>query len=101
LRKKSEWKASHRSWSRICGARTEFGDPFDRDGTGFGVRKVLQALDTIPPDEKVAVYALGRKLHVIRESTADRASLEERLRSWKPSPDDAKTALLSAFPRGD
>jgi hypothetical protein len=84
---------------------TDFGDPFgggpsDKEGTGFGVQKVLQALVTISPGEKIAIYALGRKLQVIGEFTADRELLEHRLRAWKPSPDDAKTgtALCIAEP---
>ena len=79
---------------------TDFGDPFDKDGTGFGVRKVLQALATIPQGERIAIYALGRKLRVIGEFTADREMLEQRLRAGKPSPDDAKTgtALCIAAP---
>src|ERR1700683_2934751 len=75
---------------------TDFGDPFgggpfDKEGTGFGVQKVLEALASISPGERIAIYALGRKLHVIGEFTADREMLRERLRTWKPSPDDAKT----------
>jgi VWFA-related protein len=84
---------------------TDFGGPFgggpsDKEGTGFGVQKVLQALATISPGEKIAIYALGRKLRVIGEFTADREMLRERLRAWKPSPDDAKTgtALCIAEP---
>jgi VWFA-related protein len=84
---------------------TDFGDPFgggpfDKEGTGFGVQKVRQALATISPGEKIAIYALGRKLRVIGEFTADRELLEQRLRAWKPSPDDAKTgtALCIAEP---
>ena len=84
---------------------TDFGDPFDKDGTGFGVQKVLQALATIPPDEKIAIYALGRKLRVIGEFTSDRQLLEQRLRAWKPSPDDAKTGtalcIAEPAPRGN
>jgi VWFA-related protein len=77
---------------------TDFGDPFDKDGTGFGVRKVLAALASMPPGEKIAIYALGRKLHVIGEFTADRELLEQRLRAWKPSPDDAKTGTALCIP---
>ena len=84
---------------------TDFGDPFgggpaDKEGTGFGAQKVLQALDNIAPGEKIAIYALGRSLRVIGEFTADRELLEQRLRAWKPSPDDAKTgtALCIAEP---
>jgi VWFA-related protein len=77
---------------------TEFGDPFAKDGTGFGVQKVRQALQGIPQGEKIAIYALGRKLQVIGEFTTDRSLLEERLRKWKPSPDDAKTGTAFCIP---
>src|SRR6185312_2333519 len=84
---------------------TDFGDPFgggaaNKEGTGFGAQKVLQALAEITPGERIAIYALGRKLRVISEFTADREMVRERLRAWKPSPDDAKTgtALCIAEP---
>src|ERR1700704_2482814 len=54
---------------------TGFGDPEGLDGTGFGVQKVLDAFRKIPGGERIAVYALGRKLQVIREFTTDRESL--------------------------
>ena len=86
-------KGAHSGYSAIVfdNLFTDFGSPFEDDGTGFGVSKVRQALAVIPPGEKIAIYALGRKLHVIGEFTADREMLERRLRAWKPSPDDAKT----------
>jgi hypothetical protein len=77
---------------------TRFGDPYDQDGTGFGVQKVLQALRKIPEGERIAIYALGRKLQVIREFTTDRESLERQLRAWKPSPDDAVTGTALCVP---
>lgn len=66
-----------------------FGDPFTEDGTGFGAQQILRVIRTMPEGEKIALYAIGRKLQVVREFTADRESLEQRLRTWKPSPDDA------------
>jgi VWFA-related protein len=36
---------------------TGFGDPDDKDGTGFGVQKVLEALRKIPEGERIAIYA--------------------------------------------
>ncbi len=77
---------------------TGFGDPEGLDGTGFGVQKVLEALRKLPEGERVAIYALGRKLQVIREFTADRESLERQLRAWKPSPDDAVTGTALCVP---
>ncbi len=77
---------------------TGFGDPDTLDGTGFGVRKVLEALRKIPEGERIAIYALGRKLRVIREFTTDRESLERQLRAWKPSPDDAVTGTALCVP---
>jgi hypothetical protein len=77
---------------------TGFGDPDDKDGTGFGVQKVLEALREIPEGERIAIYALGRKLQVRREFTTDRGSLERQLRAWKPSPDDAVTGTALCVP---
>ena len=77
---------------------TGFGDPEGLDGTGFGVQKVLEALRKIPEGERIAIYALGRKLQVIREFTTDRESLERQLRAWKPSPDDAVTGTALCVP---
>jgi VWFA-related protein len=77
---------------------TGFGDPDDKDGTGFGVQKVLEALRKAPEGERIAIYALGRKLHVVHEFSTDRESLERRLRAWKPSPDDAVTGTALCVP---
>jgi len=69
-----------------------FGDPLTgEEGTGYGVQRVLRVVQSLPPGERIAIYALGRRLHVVREFTADRDSLEQHLRSWKPSSDDAIT----------
>ncbi len=77
---------------------TGFGDPDTLDGTAYGVQKVLEALRKIPEGERIAIYALGRKLQVIREFTTDRESLERQLRAWKPSPDDAVTGTALCVP---
>ena len=96
-------KGAHSGYSAIVfdNLFTDFGAPFEDDGTGFGVSKVLQALAAIPPGERIAIYALGRKLHVIGEFTADREMLERRLRAWKPSPDDAKAGTEFCIPATD
>ncbi|HYK62520.1 MAG TPA: hypothetical protein VEV85_23980 [Bryobacteraceae bacterium] len=75
-----------------------FGDHEGLDGTAFGVQKVLEALRKIPEGERIAIYALGRKLQVIREFTTDRESLERQLRAWRPSPDDAVTGTALCVP---
>jgi len=68
-----------------------FGDPITgEEGTGFGVGKVLRTLRTMPPGEKIAVYTFGRRLQIVSEFTSDRDFLERRLRTWKPSIDDAQ-----------
>jgi len=77
-----------------------FGDP-DEDGTGFGVQKALKVIRSMPEGEKIALYALGRKLQVVREFTSDRESLEQRLRSWKPSVDDAVTGTALCLGKPD
>ena len=77
---------------------TGFGDPEGLDGTAYGVQKVLEALRKIPEGERIAIYALGRKLRVIREFTTDRESLERQLRAWKPSPDDSVTGTALCLP---
>ncbi len=77
---------------------TGFGDPEGLDGTAFGVQKVLEALRKLPEGERIAIYALGRKLQVIREFTTDRESLARQLRAWRPSPDDAVTGTALCVP---
>jgi VWFA-related protein len=76
---------------------TDFGEG-ELDGTGFGVQKVLQALQRMPQSEQVAIYAIGRKLKVIHEFTTDRESIKEELRKWKPSPDDSVTGTALCRP---
>ena len=79
---------------------TDFGEG-ELDGTGFGVQKVLQALQRMPQGEQVAVYAIGRKLKVIHEFTTDRESIADELRKWKPSPDDSVTGTALCIPPSD
>ena len=79
---------------------TDFGEG-ELDGTGFGVQKVLQALERMPQGEQVGVYVIGRKLKVIREFTTDRESIEAELRKWKPSPDDSVTGTALCTPPSD
>jgi VWFA-related protein len=76
---------------------TDFGEG-DLDGTGFGVQKVLEALQRMPQGEQVAIYAVGRKLKVIHEFTTDRESIKEELRKWKPSADDSVTGTALCVP---
>jgi VWFA-related protein len=56
-------------------------------GAIWAIQKAVKALHSLPPDENVAIYATGYKLWVVREFTQDRASLELKLRKWKPTMD--------------
>jgi VWFA-related protein len=47
-------------------------------------QKAIEALKTIPPGEKMAVYALWCRLQVVREFTSDRDSLLEKLNAFTP-----------------
>jgi hypothetical protein len=78
---------------------TEFGDPFEKDGTGFGVQKVLQALRGIPKGEKIAIYALGRKLQVIGEFTRIAICWKSGCESGSLRPMTRRPGLRSVFPR--
>ncbi len=78
---------SHSGYSVILidDLSTNFGDPLiGEEGIGFAKEKTLRMLRSIPAGERIAIYALGRKLQVIREFTSDRDSLELQLRTWKP-----------------
>jgi VWFA-related protein len=85
--------ASHSGYSVILidDLFTDFHGGFELsppgEGFGFGVQKALQLLHSIPTGEKIAIYALERKLQVICEFTADRDLLERQLRAWKPNLD--------------
>jgi VWFA-related protein len=67
---------------------TGFGNP-DEDGTSEGRLRVLRMFHALPEDEKIALYAVGRKLQIVREFTTDRESLEQELRMWTPAVDTA------------
>ncbi len=69
---------------------TGFGLP-GYDGTGMGRLRVLKTLRSIPEGEKMALYAIGRELQIVREFTTDRESLERRLQTWTPHVDAADT----------
>jgi len=56
-------------------------------GTIWAIQKALGALHSLPPGENVAIYATGYQVWTIREFTSDRESLEQKLRTWKPSQD--------------
>ncbi len=47
----------------------------------------LETLRSIPMGERIAIYAVGRKLQVICEFTPDRELLERQLRMWTPQID--------------
>jgi VWFA-related protein len=65
---------------------THFGAP-GCDGTSYGARMALRALQAIPEGENVALYAIGWKLRILREFTTDRDSLQQLMDKWVPSPD--------------
>lgn len=48
-------------------------------------QKALQALQSIPEGDKIAVYSLWCKFQVIREFTSDRDSLLQQLEAFAPS----------------
>jgi VWFA-related protein len=48
-------------------------------------------LRSIPEGEKIALYAIGWKLQIVREFTTDRESLERQLKTWTPHVDTADT----------
>lgn len=78
----------------------DFGDPNQgEEGSGVARVQALRMLHTISPDEKIAIYATGRKLQVICEFTSDRDLLDHQLRKWKSNPDILPNSVGSAaFP---
>jgi hypothetical protein len=57
---------------------TNFGDPIKvEEGSGFAIAKTHQLLQSMSAKEKIAIYALHRKLQVICEFTSDRNLLEQ------------------------
>jgi VWFA-related protein len=65
---------------------TEFAYNFGK-GTGMARRKALETLHRMPAGEKIAIYALWRKLQIIREFTTDRDSLIRELTAMGGSVD--------------
>ncbi len=56
-------------------------------GEGFARQKALQTMRTIPAGDKIAIYALWRKLEIVREFTTDRDSLIRQLTAMGASAD--------------
>jgi len=56
-------------------------------GEGWARQKALQMMRTIPAGDKIAIYALWRKLQIIREFTSDRDSLIRQLTAMGGSVD--------------
>jgi VWFA-related protein len=80
---------------------TIFGDP-DKEPGGSAVARLqaLRVVHSLQPDEKVAIYAEGRKLKVICEFTADRDLLERQLAAWTPNVDTPDVTIRAmADPR--
>jgi len=48
-------------------------------------QKALQALNAIPPGDRVAIYSLGCRFQVVREFTSDRDSLLAKLNAFSPA----------------
>ena len=76
---------------------TIFADP-DKEPGGSAVARVqaLRLVHSLQSDEKIAIYAEGRKLKVICEFTSDRDLLERQLSAWKPNVDtpDTTTGIM-------
>ena len=79
---------------------SDFGDPFTQEeGSGLARQQTLKMLGSMPAGERIAIYALGRKLQVICEFTGDRDLLERHLKKWTPHVDTPVTSRVSgAFP---
>jgi VWFA-related protein len=63
---------------------------FDNNNTAFehtarARQKALQALQSIPPGDKIAIYSLWCRFQVIREFTSDRESLLRQLNAFAPA----------------
>jgi VWFA-related protein len=80
---------SHSGYSVILidNLLTIFGDPTKEDGSANVRLQALRMLRSIPVGERIAIYALRRKLQVICEFTSDRNALERQLQAWTPSAD--------------
>jgi VWFA-related protein len=70
-----------------------FGDAMTQEeGAALARVQTLKMLRSMPPDEKIAIYATKRKVQIVCEFTSDRDLLERRLQVWKPSPDNPDTS---------
>lgn len=91
----SEGSGSHAGYSVILidNILASFGDPdTQEEGSPLARIQALKVLRSMPPDEKIAIYATKRQLQIICEFTADRDLLEQRLKVWMPSPDNPDTS---------
>ncbi|HEY4362333.1 MAG TPA: VWA domain-containing protein [Bryobacteraceae bacterium] len=81
---------------------TELADP-GQGGSGviWAKEKAMRALQSLPADDNVAIYATGKKIQVVREFTRDRASLEQQLRTWQPSIDTLRVGQASCAEFGE
>jgi VWFA-related protein len=69
-------------------------EPINADGTSSIARvRTLGLLRSLPPGEKIAIYAEERKLKVVSEFTSDRDLLERELGRWSPKPDTPGVTL--------
>ncbi len=75
---------------------TGFGDPLKDQGSANARVYALRTLRSIPAGERIAIYAMGRKLQIVCEFTSDRDLLERQLQKWTPHADtpDTSTAIL-------
>jgi VWFA-related protein len=74
----------------------DFGDPTTQEeGAGLARVQTLKMLRSMPPGEKIAIYATGRTLQVICEFSSDRDLLERQLGKWRPRPDTPVTATAA------
>ena len=81
---------SHRGYSVLLFDKlaTEFAyRGSGASGEGFAREKALQTMKTIPAGDKIAIYALSRKLEIVREFTTDRDSLIRQLTAMGASAD--------------
>jgi VWFA-related protein len=54
------------------------------ENQGYARQNMLNFLKSAPPGEQLAVYMLGRGLHIIHDFTQDRERAAEALRKWNP-----------------
>jgi hypothetical protein len=73
---------------------TIIADP-DQEPGGSAVARLeaLRALRGLPSEERIAIYAIARKLKVICEFTSDRDLLLRQLSEWKPNVDSPAVTI--------